>query len=427
MRSGLLEYHKNMKVKGNIGMTRKLIQYISYSENENMDGEFTVLSKFSDPRSLDEFEITVIDFSNSSIWVGDTERNDSLYCQNDLNNLSVMISQSKKTKVVFLYPQDCTFCYDPWDIGGQTELHSSIELKNMLDVLERDIINDIFDIPQFGLKYENTKTKIGEIEAPASFYFSETECELTKSELSNKVTTTEYDGIVLSTLLINSYDVLIDFLHQVRIIQNKEDVPEWIFSIDMFDDVHQKQIIEQNTTIIENAKKTITEAQLVINKNNEYKSILYTNGDELVAVIFGILQQVLDCDLSKFIDEKKEDFNINSNDITFIGEIKGVTSNIKSEHISQLDVHLQSYLDKLLDEGKNENVKSLLIINHQRTKKIGIREPVHKNQIDLAKRNGSLIIETITLLKLFENYLNNRIDNAAIKKLFAEEKGLLRL
>jgi hypothetical protein len=392
-----------------------------------MVGEFVVSSKFSNPRSLDEFEITVIDLSSSSIWESDSKRNDSLYCQNDLNNLSIMINESKKTKIVFLYPQNCTFNYDPGVVGGQTKFYSSIELKNMLDILERDIICDIFNIPQFGLKYENTKTKIKVLEVLASFYFAETECELTKSELSNKVTTTEYDGIVLTTLLINTYDILINFLHEVKLIQNKEDVPEWIFSIDMFDDMQQKQIIEQNITIIENANKAIAEAQLVIDKNSEYKSILYTNGDELVAVIFDILQQVLGGNLSNFIDEKKEDFNIKFNDTTLIGEIKGVTSNIKSEHISQLDVHLQSYLDKLLDEGKNENVKSVLIINHQRTKEIGIREPVHKNQNELAKRNGSLIIETITLLKIFENYLNNELDNSAIKKMFVEKEGLLRL
>ena len=32
------------------------------------------------------------------------------------------------------------------------------------------------------------------------------------------------------------------------------------------------------------------------------------------------------------------------------------------------------------------------------------RDPVDKKQIELAERNGSLIIETYTLLKMFEKY-----------------------
>ena len=96
-----------------------------------------------------------------------------------------------------------------------------------------------------------------------------------------------------------------------------------------------------------------------LKENLRYKSILYSNGDDLVRVVFEILENILDCDLSKFEDIKKEDFLIKKDNYTFIGEIKGVTSNVKNEHISQVDVHYQKYMDKLNEEKIQERVKEL--------------------------------------------------------------------
>lgn len=158
-----------------------------------------------------------------------------------------------------------------------------------------------------------------------------------------------------------------------------------------------------------------------------YKSILYTNEDELVQVVMSILDELLDYDSSDFVDEKREDFLIKKENITFIGEIKGVSSAIANKNVSQLDVHVQSYLDNLQEEGIEEKVKGLLIINHQRNKPIEKRQEVHEHQINLAKRNGSLIIETQTLLKIFEKYKLGKITKEECKKLFENNVGLLEI
>ena len=76
---------------------------------------------------------------------------------------------------------------------------------------------------------------------------------------------------------------------------------------------------------------------------------------------------------------------------------------VANKNVSQLDVHVQSYLDKLQEEGKEENVKGLLIVNHQRNKPLKDRQEVHEHQRNLVTRNGSLIIETQTLLKYLKN------------------------
>ena len=140
-----------------------------------------------------------------------------------------------------------------------------------------------------------------------------------------------------------------------------------------------------------------------------------------------ILDELLDYDSSEFVDEKREDFLVKKEDITFIGEIKGVSSAIANKNVSQLDVHVQSYLDNLQEERKEEKVKGLLIINHQRNKPIEERQEVHEHQVNLAKRNGSLIIETQTLLRIFEKYKLGRITKEECKKLFEDNVGLLEI
>ena len=50
---------------------------------------------------------------------------------------------------------------------------------------------------------------------------------------------------------------------------------------------------------------------------------------------------------------------------------------------------------------------------------------MHKNQIDLAIRNRALIIESTTLLFLYEKFLEKKIDAKKIEKIFAENVGIL--
>ena len=193
------------------------------------------------------------------------------------------------------------------------------------------------------------------------------------------------------------------------------------------DDSRQKALIEEMKAHISDAQDKITEANAVLENNQRYKSILYTNGEQLVEIVFEILERLLDCDLSGFKDERNEDFLIRKPDCTYIGEIKGITSNVKNEHISQLDVHYQKYLDKLEEQGTEEDVHQILIINPFRTKPLEQRDPVNEQQIALAKRNGCLIIETETLLRAFEKYLSGNITSEQCISAFSYNTGLLKL
>lgn len=146
----------------------------------------------------------------------------------------------------------------------------------------------------------------------------------------------------------------------------------------------------------------------------------------MVNIVFEILENMLGCDLSQFEDKKNEDFLFEQDGYVFIGEIKGVNHNVKSDNVAQLERHYQGYLEE--HENRSEdNVKAILIMNHQKNKPIETREQVHERQINLAKRNGSLIIETITLLRMFERYWKGDMSRENCLELFKMKEGLLQI
>ncbi|NCD03800.1 MAG: hypothetical protein EOM00_12575 [Clostridia bacterium] len=389
------------------------IQHMAFKKNTDMHGDGVTLSEISAPRSLDEFDVNIIDLSSEYIWRYH-DRQMKIDYESEFNDLNRMIEESCSSKIVIILPQNIRYKNSYGANGnGSKDYLISKEIKELIGYSFEEWIGYIVQIPSCMLMYENTVTKIKGFEYEAAFHFSneyvyDPNCVLTHSNLSNKNTTINMRDVYLTTLKIDSYDKLVNYLNCIGVIQLEEPVPEWILAVSMFDDELQKGIVVEQENIISECNEKIVIAKDKLSLNMKYKSILYTNGDELVAVVFEILEKLLNCDLSTFIDEKKEDFLIKLEDITFIGEIKGVTSNIKSEHISQLDVHFQGYMDKLSEENEQENVKAILIMDHQRTQDIVNRQPVHVNQIRLAERNGSLIVETSALLKLFEYWLNHK-------------------
>ena len=111
--------------------------------------------------------------------------------------------------------------------------------------------------------------------------------------------------------------------------------------------------------------------------------------------------------------------------MTFIGEIKGVTPNVKNDNISQIDRHCQNYVED--HEEEDGRIKGLLIINHQRNKPLQEREAVHERQVSLAERYEVLIIETPVLLKLFEKYRFGELSREKWLETVKGATGLLRM
>ena len=126
------------------------------------------------------------------------------------------------------------------------------------------------------------------------------------------------------------------------------------------------------------------------------------------------------------MDKKIEDIRFEYNNDVFIGEIKGIADNVKSKNLSQLDNHFTAFIDENpnIDE---EKIFKLLIINAQRKLPLDKRDPIDDKQIAQAENKyKSLIIETETLLKLFEKYKNQELNREEIiEKL--KTHGILKL
>lgn len=403
-----------------------MIQLLTLNgEENNLIGKGVIINKLHTPQSLDEFDINIIDLNDKNIWRNDDNDLRRINIINDFVSLSKMINTCKKAIIILLLPQNIEYTFNCK--YESTDYWRYRELKDMINYMKGSILNCLYNpIDDLSILYENTRTQIFDDEVLASFAFDNilpTKV-LTKSIKSDKPTTIKTNNVILSTLNIITYEQLFNFLRQIHLIEEKEEVPDWIKEENMFDDARQLEIIEQNNEIIKTANQNIDRAMESIRKNERYKSILYTSGDELVNVVFEILEQMLGWDLSSFVDVKKEDFNCKNSGKVFIGEIKGITSNVKNANVSQLDNHVQEYLDEH-EEEKKDNIIALLIIDHQRNKTLHDREEVHENAINLAIRNKSLIVETITLLKMFEKYLNNTITREKCIEILTTNIGLL--
>ncbi len=390
--------------------------------DKNFAGCDMVINTFHDAQSLDEFDINIINLNSEAVWRNAGNNKSTVDIEKDLISLSSMIQNSSSTQIVIIFPQNVNFNYYYYD----GKYIRACELKDMLESMITYILPLLhYPLSSLTMYYENTKTKIDSQEIEASFHFYNYESTLLTSVKSNKATVIEWYDMIITTLNLKNYDDVMAFLSAINLLNKKEVIPEWIKTIKMFDDNAQSSIIEANRLTIQEAEENIGKAQEVLDKNNEYKSILYTQGDELAEVVFEIIEQMFGCDLSNFEDKYDEDFLFQAGGVTFIGEIKGVTPNVKNDNISQIDRHCQNYVED--HEEEDGKIKGLLIINHQRNKPLQEREPVHERQVSLAERYEVLIIETPVLLKLFEKYRSGELSREKWLETVKGATGLLRI
>ncbi|MCI8617843.1 MAG: hypothetical protein HFJ60_06370 [Clostridia bacterium] len=414
-----------------------MIQIITYdtSKYKEYSEQKYKISVLGEIQALDDFEICIIDLTNKDLWNYNNDKPISVNCYRDLLTIKEAIINSNSTKIVMVLPQNEKISYNQtYEWSGSNKRYfylKTIQLKDNKTNLIKIINDNLFNIKEIEILFEKTKTNIINKNIDADFNFSNYEEEhfeaITYSKNSNKITTIKKDKIFITTLkILDDIETLKIFIDSYcNEEQEKEDMPDWVKDIKFYNDEELKKSKNDNLEKIQKLKGENLKLEEQINKNLEYKSILYSSGDELVKVVLEILDEILQYDSRDFVDEKREDFLIKKEDITFIGEIKGVSSAIANKNVSQLDVHVQSYVDKLQEEGKEENVKGLLIVNHQRNKPLEERQEVHEHQKKLATRNGSLIIETQTLLKIFEKYKKGKLTKEKCKKLFIDNEGLL--
>ena len=402
------------------------VQVISNKRFAKTDKLGMKYSSFDSPMTFDLYDINIIDLQSESLWKNEKSEVKAINYSNDLKSLCALIKTNRQSKIIVLLPPNYQMIYHK-NVFAQNTYDYGYYLKDKIEWL-KDILKVLVpEIETCDMIYENAVTKCGENFYNSAFGFLDCESvAITVAEGSGRATTISIsEDCILSTLLIDAQkDALADFIEGLGLADEKPVYPPWLLELNRFDDKEQKHAIVESKSKIDSLKKEINAAEEAINKNLRYKSILTENGDKLVSVVFDILQDIFDYDLTEFKDVKKEDFLIKLKDVTFIGEIKGITSNVKSENVSQVDVHYQAYTEELAEKGKTENVKAVLIINSQRNKPLDKREPVHENQVKLAQRNGSLIITTDRLLELYEKFVMKKIATENIIDMFGKQTGL---
>lgn len=412
-----------------MGAKRKMkIQIITYGgcKIRNSDYEITTLNA---PMSLDMYDVNIIDLNHAGLWEHGGPDTKSINDISDLRSINMMLSRAKRAVTIIVLPGNLPYkyYYDKYNRGYKYR----VQLKDMLSSFRSILKEMVSSIAQFPLLYENNISTISGMQYGASFYFDvDAEEVLTYSDGSRKPNTVTIDKRMLATTLdiLDSEQELNTYLQYLGLLPDERSkYPDWLKAYVFGDDNEQRELIRDKKSEIEKAEADIVRAEQKLAENLAYKSILYTNGGELVGDVFDILEQILDCDLSGFVDKRKEDFLIKLEEVTLIGEIKGVTSNVKSEHVSQLETHYYGYMDALEEKGESEQVKQLLIISPFRTKPLEQREPIHENQIKLAERNNALIIETRVLLSIFEKFQKGELDAGAIRDKIISASGLLRI
>lgn len=395
------------------------IQYISHGKENINEIECTTLAN---PKSFDIFDVNIINLNSQYIWRCNSQSTRNINCFMDLKNLKDIVKYSVKSNIIYILPQNLTFSY----CLRNNHYQCSEELKNLIKNDISYILEELLELRYIPLLYENNETLIGEIKLESAFHFVDHGFNvLTKSIDSNKDTTIKYYGsnIFITTLKISTYNEIISFLKEIRLIDSINDLPEWVKEYTFYDDASLKESKKEIEGKIEQLQLEKNKNISLIEKNNYYKSILISSGYDLVKTVFDILGKILDQNFEGFTDKKKEDFRFEYNNTLFIGEIKGVNENEKNKHISQLDNHLD---DLEYDEVKF-TPKKLLIINHQRKSPLAERAEVDPKQIAKAIRDDVLIIETITLLKLYEKFLNDEITKEEVYEIFRDKTGLLKI
>lgn len=404
------------------------IQVIQHNPNKKLTDEHITVSSLSEPRSLDEFEVNIIDLSSTSLWQTTNSLPNTILSMNDFHSLRTMAMNRKRSRIIYVYPTNCDFSFN-YDVLDKRYRQKKKMKDNIVSLAE--IISNILpsSVGNYRcLVYEKTQTTITDLVFGADFYYDRNYYGvIAKSDMSSKnvAVILDYDKKTFGTTLniTETKDHLLTFLNYIfppKII----DEPAWMVSVSFLDDEEIKNEITKIDASLENLQNEKKRCLAKIDDNKKFKSILYSNGDFLAKIVCEILERILSCDLSEFIDVKKEDFRIIKDDVTFIGEIKGISTNVRNSNISQIGNHYDVYLESL-EESENVFVKKLLIINPFRNKPLEEHEPIMDEQINKAEREECLVIETKVLLKIFEMFLRNEITTDRCIELFAHNSGVL--
>lgn len=403
-----------------------MIQVIKYSTKNNKSDGNIVFNDFKSYKSFDLYDINIVSLNDSSIWCCNSSQINGINSKNDLCKIIKSIQTCKKAKVLVLFPQNYTFNYD---YSSYSKLFKSrTEIKTIRDTIQKMMISYIHPFfPNF--EYEKGSYKSNDITFCFDFYFENVSVQdaVIKADKSDKIVAVKYDNVIISTLLIDfnqDYDSELKELLLKLYGIGEEYYPIWANDIQFNNDA---KLIESNAELenkISILEQKIHKNDLELEKNRYYKSILFQSGDKLQKVVIDIIESILNKHF-EFEDLSEEDYMFKEKDYTFIVETKGLNNEVRGENVSAAFSHMTIYEDKLDDQGITEKTKCLFIVASERKIEPSNRKKVNERQIKLAEKNNTLIIDTPSLINIYEDFLLKKITKDEIIDLFINQFGLI--
>lgn len=408
-----------------------MIQIISNNTEKykNFSNKNFLITKIDEFQSLDNYEITVIDISDENLWRYTELYNNNINQYMDFRSIQTAIEKSRKSNIIIIFPQNIDFQYDYSYIGSTRKYQKMKKLKDMKENFIEIIKTNLINMNLLGINFGKSYTKIADKEVVADFNFSSVDEKniIMKAKNGNDIVVVNNNKVILTTLLIIEESEMLNFLKMVfpECFNKIAILPDWIHEINFYTDEECKNTIKDIEEKIEKLNKEKINNENILKENLECKSILFENGDILANQVNKMLSEIFDYDISEFKDIYEEDGLIKFEDVTFIIETKGLNNEISGHNVSDACNHLIIYEDKLERENIKENAKCLFIVAYERNKNIRERNDIKDRIIKIAKANNTLIIDTRIFLKIYEDFLNNKIDREKIKLLFKNNVGIL--
>ena len=410
-----------------------MIQIITNNLNKfkEFDKSLFCISKLDEFQSLDNYEITIIDISDESLWYNKEHNTLSIDKRNDFQSLKTAINGSNKSNIIIVFPQNTYYHYlysysnSTLSYGYQITLKIKDIKYNYIAIITKYLIN----MEQTNINYGKTYTKIGSerYQSDFSFTYVNNDDVMLKAENGNDITLIKKNRIFITTLKLEEENKICNLLHYIfpSAFSDNTEIPEWINEIDFYTDKKCKDDLsklDEKISILKQQKKDI---ELNMLENLKYKSILFETGNTLSKQINEMISKVFDYDMTQFKDIYEEDGLVKLDDITFIIETKGLNNEISGHNISDACNHLIIYEDKLDENNITENAKCLFFVAYERNKPLNERTAIKDRIKKIAKANNTLIIDTRVFLNIFEDFLNKKITKEEIKELFIENNGIL--
>lgn len=390
-----------------------------------------IISKIDDFQSFDNFEITIIDISDSELWYSKSDTKE-INVSSDFKSINNAINRRKKSNIVILFPQNVYFYYSyiyKYSSGGY-EYDERKKIKDMKEDFVSIITKYLINMDDIKINYGKTYTKINKVRYEADFSFINTvESNVRmRAENNNDVTIIDKNGILITTLKMSSEEEVINLLQKYfnDCFTKCTEQPYWLSDIDFYTDSDCKKEILNIDKKIEELKTKKVQYEEKLEENLKYKSILYESGEILSDQVNKMLCEIFEYDNSEFEDMYEEDGRIKLDDITFIIETKGLNNEISGNNVSDACNHLIIYEDMLEQNNIQENTKCLFIVAYERNKTLQDRSVIKDRIEKIAKANNTLIVDTRVFLNVFEDFLNKKINKKDIKEMFQNNVGILK-